>query len=134
VQPQNTALLAKTLFNLYLSQGASAKERQLFLRELAASITPVRDDEKPFNARISALVKHLTGIHYAARWEAHQDGPQVIFINCPYQEIVGDCPELCEMDRCLLEDYLGAPVTTLQTYNEPDKSIRRCRFAVRKVF
>ncbi len=132
VRAQNTAMLAKMLFDLFLSQQANAQERQLFLRQLAGKIILTRDDENPFNVRISTLVKHLTGIHYAARWEAHQDGPQVIFTNCPYHEVIGDCPELCEMDRFLLEEFLGAPVTTLQTYIDPEKSIRRCRFAVRK--
>lgn len=129
-QPQNIAFLTRLLFDFYIAQGNSVKEQQQLLGELAARLVPGFLDNLPFNVRIAALVKELSNIHYAARWEAHQDGPQVIFTNCPYQAVVGDCPDLCEMDRLLLENCLGAPVTTLQKYHDQHELTRRCRFAI----
>jgi predicted ArsR family transcriptional regulator len=129
-QPQNTALLTKLLFNLYVGQGKNAEEKQKLLKGLAENLVPGFIKEKPFHVRIAALVKELSSIHYAARWEAHQDGPLVIFTNCPYQAVVGDCPGLCDMDRLLLENCLDAPVSTLQTFRDQHEISRRCRFAI----
>lgn len=46
-------------------------------------------------------------MNYHARWEAGAEGPRVIFGHCPYAAIIARHPDLCRMDKALLEEWMG---------------------------
>ena len=79
--------------------------------------------------RINRLVASFNHLNYQARWEVHAAGPRIIFANCPFARVIASHPELCEMDRRLLEERTGLPVTCLQRYN-PSTRRGTCIFQV----
>lgn len=64
---------------------------------------------------MNRLVAHLNQMNYAATWEAYRSGPRIMLHNCPYAVLVKQHPQLCEMDRNLLEFSLHMPVTQVTT-------------------
>jgi predicted ArsR family transcriptional regulator len=59
--------------------------------------------------RLNAAVEALNLRGYRARWEAHAAGPRILLRSCPYAAILAQHPELCELDRELLEGLTQAP-------------------------
>jgi hypothetical protein len=55
-------------------------------------------------------IKILNVHHYQASWEARLNGPRFYLRNCPYAALLGDHPELCNMDRLILETLIKKPV------------------------
>jgi predicted ArsR family transcriptional regulator len=82
--------------------------------------------------RLSDLVHALDHGHYHARWEAGAEGPRVIFGHCPYASIVEGHPELCQMDRAALANYMRADVTQLAKIDVRSHSVNQCVFALRQ--
>lgn len=62
---------------------------------------------QPIAKRLSLVVEKLNQMNYHARWEAGARGPRVLFSHCPYAEIVGKHPELCEMDVNLISQLVS---------------------------
>lgn len=60
--------------------------------------------------RLAETVKLLNELGYQSRWEAHASGPRIILGHCPYAAIIGQHPELCEMDAAILNECLLQPV------------------------
>lgn len=63
--------------------------------------------------RLNLSVEKLTAMNYHARWEAGPQGPRLIFGHCPYAALIEKHPELCKMDKALLEQLMGDSVTQL---------------------
>ena len=61
--------------------------------------------------RFYLAIQKLNELHYKARWEAHADSPRILLGNCPYAALVGEYPELCQMDASLLAELCGQPAT-----------------------
>ena len=64
--------------------------------------------------RLTETVKHLNKLGYQSRWEAHAEGPRIIFGHCPYSAIIQKHPELCDMDAGLLGACLGEDVEQIE--------------------
>lgn len=64
----------------------------------------------PVTKRLALLVEKLNEMHYQAHWEAGAEGPRVIFGRCPFAKIIENHPELCKMDRAMLELALARPI------------------------
>lgn len=62
---------------------------------------------QPVAKRLNLLVGNLNQMNYHARWEAGAEGPRVIFGHCPYAAIIARHPDLCRMDKTLLEEWMG---------------------------
>jgi predicted ArsR family transcriptional regulator len=128
--PNNYAHLASSLLGVFLSQFNSEEEKKSGLKMLAQKLFIVDPSPKPLKTRVNQLVNLLSAHNYAARWEAHHLGPQIIFANCPYQALLPFCPELCALDGYILENHLNAPATLLQYILDDGKSPRVCRFMI----
>ncbi len=61
--------------------------------------------------RLQHAMRYLQDLHFEPRWEAHHEGPRIIFHRCPYAPLVDDYPELCRLDALMLERLLGVKVT-----------------------
>jgi predicted ArsR family transcriptional regulator len=73
---------------------------------LAGSIT---EQQSPTH-RLNQSVHLLNQMAYRARWEAGATGPRILLRSCPYSTILPRHPELCLLDRFLLEYILKVPL------------------------
>lgn len=85
-------------------------QRDSAFAALAARLADIPPGERsgPVARRLSQAMARLNALHYRARWEAHAQGPRVIFEYCPYAAILKKHPELCRIDNLLLQELLGA--------------------------
>ena len=121
-----SALLEERLGSL------SGPDREAAFQRIAAHLKPVQETP-PANLtqRLNRTVQWLNDQHYAARWEAHTEAPQVIFGNCPYASILADHPELCQLDTALLSDLLAAPARQTAKLAQDSRGSTFCRFMIR---
>ncbi|MBP1692920.1 MAG: transcriptional regulator [Chloroflexi bacterium] len=82
--------------------------------------------------RLYQAVRWLNGHHYDARWEAHALAPRLILAHCPYLDILAGHPELCLLDRNLLEGLIDAPVEQIARLQLVRSGGRQCVFVVQK--
>lgn len=69
-----------------------------------------RDVEIPkgdMNARMDVVVEYLTERGYEANWEQNDEGYVLYTANCPYHQISGDNPRLCDLDMRLVSSLLN---------------------------
>ncbi len=81
-----------------------------------------------FLAAVDALNRHA----YEAHWEARLTAPQLIIDHCPYWQVIGEHPWLCQVDLHLLEALLGAPAQHTARLVADGKHGQRCIFQVSK--
>ena len=62
---------------------------------------------QPLMRRLTTTIERLNAMHYQAHWEAGAEGPRIILGHCPYSAIIGNHPELCQMDLALLNELLN---------------------------
>jgi predicted ArsR family transcriptional regulator len=99
------------------------------LEKLASRQLPsAPTDNKNLTQRLSQAVQHLNRLSYQARWEAHAQGPRIIFQHCPYATIVAQHPELCRMDQLLLKNMLLLPVQQLAKLEMSSLGLPQCVF------
>jgi predicted ArsR family transcriptional regulator len=89
-----------------------------------------RNERDPLPRKLSRCVDHINRMHYHSRWEAHGSGPRIILESCPYASLIPDHPELCVMDRKLLEKYLGGRVEQLAKLEKGSRNIPVCVFSL----
>ena len=80
------------------------------LAELAQRLIPadpLSSAETHAAQRLNKAIQIINQHPYQARWEAHASGPQVFFHNCPYAAVIRKHPELCQVDRQILQNLTG---------------------------
>ena len=80
--------------------------------------------------RLNRIVEKLSQMNYHARWEAGSGGPRIIYGHCPYAAIISQHPELCKMDKALLQELMGQSAEQLTKIGR-DGSLT-CVFAIGK--
>ena len=80
--------------------------------------------------RLNRVVEKLSQMNYHARWEAGSGGPRIIYGHCPYAAIIFQHPELCKMDKALLQELMGQSAEQLTKIGR-DGSLT-CVFAIGK--
>lgn len=102
--PENLEIL---LLSLLKEMSAFLPETELWAR-IAESILPDLP-QQPFPAKLRYAMSILERLHYEPRWEATQNGPKILFHRCPYTSIWEHHPQICIMDRKILERLTGIP-------------------------
>ncbi len=129
--PENFRNLAAALLRLYLAKAdVSSQESVAELARLmfpAMSISP-----SSLIQGLNQIVDELNHQEYDAHWEAHRDGPQIFFENCPYAAILPDFPQLCEMDRQILSRSSGMNVVQVQRIDSSRRQPPVCQFKLKK--
>lgn len=77
--------------------------------------------DAPLNVRLDHVVTYLNKNGYAAEWHSNGAGEHILQVtNCPYEQVSCENPELCRMDRKLIEGLISVPVhrTTCQLDDE----------------
>lgn len=80
--------------------------------------------------RLNRLCGYLNRHGYQASWIAGRQGPQIIFKNCPYAELVIKKPGLCQMDCALLSNSLSFKFEQVERINFSAGLVGVCRFSV----
>ncbi len=65
--------------------------------------------DAPVPVRVEHAIAFLNNSGYAASWQQNGEGLLVKVTNCPYEQVSCDNPELCIMDRKLIEGLVGKP-------------------------
>ena len=84
----------------------------------------------PIARRLVQCIELLNTMHYKARWEAHAHGPRMIFETCPYAGVIAKHPELCLMDKKLLEKSMGGKVEQVAKLEKGLRNIPVCIFEI----
>ncbi len=129
IKPNN--ILSLTQAALTILFGKSEADKNSILENLA-------DQMMPYSTRISAsltqkiihLIGRLNQSGYSARWEARSKGPCLIFSNCPYRPLLAQFPELCEMDRLILQNHLSARIILDHHIHPNEPEPETCQFTV----
>lgn len=108
--PDNFPLLCSALLHVILAETSTAEidqKLQAVAAQMAGPELPgALASTRPVQ-RLNKSVAFFTGHGYRARWEASPSGPRVLFRGCPYAAIIDQHPELCRLDRFLLESLSG---------------------------
>lgn len=108
IRDNNFLPLLEAFFNVLIHEvGEEPKDR--LLRKISRQILDPGEGATSLTHRLTRTVKHLSKSGYQARWEAHAEGPQVLFRNCPYHPLPDKFPEMCRMDALLLLQNLDVP-------------------------
>ena len=112
------------------------KERPVTLEHIAAQLampdSKADVQTKPnLGQKLSKCVKHLNRLHYKARWEAHTGGPRLILGHCPYWAIIYEHPELCQVDKRLIEISLDVEVDQTAKLEPNSLGLPNCIFLVK---
>ena len=112
-----------------LLKDAPWQEKEAILERIAIQLTPASvPPTKNLTQRLTYAVHHLNQQNYQARWEAHAQGPRLIFQHCPYAGIVAQHPEVCTIDHHLLRLLLSLPVQQISKLEGTPAGIPQCVF------
>jgi predicted ArsR family transcriptional regulator len=126
----NLALLVKALLS-EISKECSTIEHETLIKHLAVYLRGAdRLPPRTQAQRYVQAIQHLNSMSYLARWEAHARAPRVIFSHCPYAAVIQDHPELCQLDRFLLEELLGEQVRQVAKLEMTAHGDRQCIFLI----
>jgi len=126
LQPLMDALLKEWIGAMTPLETDSALER------LADHLmrTTIQNERDPLARKLAYCIDHMNKMHFHARWEAHASGPRIIFESCPYACVIGTHPELCLLDKKLLERNLGGRVEQLAKLEKGSRNIPVCVFSL----
>jgi DeoR family suf operon transcriptional repressor len=130
VSRNNLALLTKALLS-ELDNGCTNFEREALLTRLAVRLLGAeRRLVRNLAQRYFQAIQHLNTLNYQARWEAHAEAPHVIFSHCPFAAVIQDHPELCQLDKYILEELLGEEAVQTAKLDITPQGARQCIFLV----
>ena len=129
-RPNNLVALIDALLGLAFGN-ADEDAKSSILTDIAQQIIHQEGAGSNLTQRLNRTVNELTRLGYQARWEAHAEGPQIVFRNCPYHPLPGKYPALCRMDAILLAKNLGVS-EPIQTAQMQLPLINACRFILKE--
>lgn len=133
--------LASALMSVWFEELSEDSIRRILskiARRLASSMSRERlpfssentIPHRSLSKRLNNAIKILNSLHYQARWEAHAEAPKLFFGNCPYRQILGAHPELCLMDRFLIEVLLSASARQNVKLGRDPRGATFCIFSI----
>ncbi len=131
VKPDNLNNLSMYLLSLIFNKTTSSTEKEYYLDQLAEKIAGHKPTYSSLPIRLNHTINRLNENSYQARWEAHAQGAQIRFHNCPYRKIIKDHPELCTMDLKVLRHLTGQDVTTISLLDIDTEQPPFCTFLVK---
>jgi len=129
----NLSGLADAALSNWLT-GLLPEQRDSVLQALAAQMASIASNERTgvIARRLALTIERLNRLHYQSRWEAHAQGPRLIFEHCPYAAIIEKHPELCRMDKFLLQELLGVETTQSAKLELNARGLPFCMFVIRQ--
>lgn len=127
VLDHNLVNLSDVLFKSVL-ENLSAIDIQPQMLQIAKKMLGEFGNHPNLIQRLNQSIKWLNERHYQARWEASPTGPRVVLGSCPYTTIIDTNPEICTLDRVLITQLIGFPVTQVEKLERNPKGARQCIF------
>jgi predicted ArsR family transcriptional regulator len=129
-QKHSLDVLLRILLDDIQSNGSS-RQRESNIKRLAERLSlPEVNENKSIALRLGECIQHLNDLHYQAHWEARSDLPAITFGRCPYAPVIEQYPELCTMDKYLLEDILKREVIQTEKITRLPEGPHQCQFAI----
>ena len=102
------------------------------IKKLAILVTPKLNQvqAKKITNKLAALVLALNNLGYQSKWEARISAPRIIFEHCPYKKIINSHPELCIMDKLMLQNALQVEVDQIARLEKNLRATEFCMFEV----
>jgi predicted ArsR family transcriptional regulator len=127
----NLSALASVVLHIWQRNQTAAGQAER-MRELGRTMKETLGEislGEPTARQLALLVSKLNEHFYHAHWEAGAEGPRIVFERCPYAAIIREHPELCMMDRAILES--SARVQASQHAKIGEKGSTACLFVLR---
>lgn len=84
--------------------------------------------DAPVDVRMDHAIAFLNSSGYTASWHHNGEGVLLKVTNCPYEQVSCSNPELCTMDRKLIEGLVGRPAKRLTC--QLDEGEETCTYLV----
>jgi predicted ArsR family transcriptional regulator len=106
--PQRHQILANEMLSAMKTLLPAEEVRGVFLRlaEKTAQDAPLAHTDQQLEDRLDQVTEFLSGKGYTARWEVTDGRYRLFTCNCPYSGVSENNPELCEMDRTMLQHLM----------------------------
>lgn len=127
IDQHNLDMLSNALLSILINQG-SDDPTQLLNQIATQMATEFKSSGNNPTRRLYSTIHSLNRMNYQAHWEAHYNHPRIILGHCPYQAILDDHPELCQLDVCLLEHHLDTKVRQIEKQIINNKGFTQCIF------
>ena len=134
VAGNNLERLSSALLNeigyLYPPEARQHSMKRIAEQLVPPQLKPGRQSRAHLTQRLYHTIQQLNRRNYQARWEAHTTAPRLILENCPYKAIIGQHPELCQIDALILELMLDKPVHQLAKLAPDARGVPLCVFQI----
>jgi predicted ArsR family transcriptional regulator len=128
--PDHILNLLKMVWAEFIGNKPSKQRATRLARMAKRLIGVVEPIEGALPQRLYQTIQVLSELEYEARWEAHADGPQVLFIKCPLASLRNAHIDTCQLDQAILEELVGYPVHQISQRNHLPDSPSYCVFQV----
>ena len=132
-RPDSLTHLTDTLLEILQSRSAAAGANLEVLAQRLFPVNPLSAIEAHAAGRLNKAIQIINQHLYQARWEAHAIGPQIFFHNCPYAAILRKHPELCQVDRQILQNLTGLPARQIRKIDLDGPSAAACVFLLNQI-
>ncbi|MEW6580314.1 MAG: ArsR family transcriptional regulator [Chloroflexota bacterium] len=116
--PNNYQGLASGLLEQLKSQLPAAQVNQILNGVAEAMAEDAMVPDAPLETRLDHAVAYLDRHGYTASWSQNGQGLILSITNCPYEQVSCSSPELCKMDKRLVDSLVG--VTTRRISHQID--------------
>jgi len=100
----NYEVLTRVLLTMVRKRSSAADLNATIVADMAELLFPkIGNTENNLINKLQSAVLQLERLNYEPHWEIKQDGPVISLRNCPYASILKDHPEMCRMDKYVLE-------------------------------
>ena len=131
--------LAKALF-VELKKLSTPERQSDVLNDIARTLILQVDeieastskDTSHITQRLLQAMDQLNQLKYQARWEARADGAHIFFYHCPFAAILSEFPELCQIDKYMLQNLLNTNVDQIAKLFPDTRGIPHCIFRLIK--
>lgn len=127
----NILLLLEALL-LEISSEKSTSEHTNTMRSIANKLMETSHTHENLTQRLYLAIRRLNELNYHARWEAQKENPKIILGNCPYSAIIHDHPEICLIDKFLIEGLLSTTATQETKLTRDNRGYATCVFSIGK--
>lgn len=128
-EDKNITALCKALLMIVFDNRSPENDDKKY-KELAEFLLHKNRKDGSLSQAIQYTIALLNQNSYQARWEATATGPRFIFSHCPFEQIIEQHPELCRLDRSMLEYLIRRPVSQITKISRLSNGPRFCSFQV----
>ena len=125
-----TDILLDIMAMRIVSSGSASQIWQLIADQLYSRMDLHLPKSHNLTARLSETALCLNHFNYQSRWEARLAAPVVIFNHCPYIAVLDHHPELCQVDKLMLEKLIGKQVNQTARFGRGPSHSSHCAFAI----